>query len=321
MMKSFALKKNKAFTVFMFCSIVQLLTARNIQSDNVIFALSGQEASVIGMVDSSSTEMIIPLYVEYADKVFDVTSINDRAFIGHNNLKKVSLPETIRRIGSLAFAFCDSLNQINITSTIDTICTDAFYNCFSLPVEDNIRYAGCFLVSISDNNAQELVIRDGCKWIGDNAISNCHELKKIIIPGSVKVIGNFAFSACDKLETIYIPDSVELISHSAFSACSSLKSIYLPEKTESYYFDLFIDCHNLNYIHINSKYPPIIIDDNNSHHPPINYFYRFNADSCRLVVPYGSKKHYKKAPGWNSFKKIVCKKHNKMTQCYACDLQ
>ena len=321
MMKSFALKRNKALTFFIFCSIVQLLTARNIQSGNVIFALSGQEASIIGMVDSSSTEMIIPLYVEYADKVFDVTSINDRAFIGHNKLKKVSLPETIRRIGSLAFAFCDSLNQINITSTIDTICTDAFYNCFSLPVEDNIRYAGCFLVSISDNNAQELVIRDGCKWIGDNAISNCHELKKIIIPGSVKVIGNFAFSACDKLETIYIPDSVELISHSAFSACSSLKSIYLPEKTESYYFDLFIDCHNLNYIHINSKYPPIIIDDNNSHHPPINYFFRFNADSCRLVVPYGSKKHYKKAPGWNSFKKIVCKKHNKMTQRYACDLQ
>ena len=321
MMKSFALKRNKALTVFMFCSIVQQLTARNIQSDNVIFALSGQEASVIGMVDSSSTEMIIPQYVEYADNVFDVTSINDRAFIGHNKLKKVSLPETIRRIGSLAFAFCDSLSQINITNTIDTICTDAFYNCFSLPVEDNIRYAGCFLVSISDINAQELVIRDGCKWIGDNAISNCHELKKIIIPGSVKVIGNFAFSACDKLETIYIPDSVELIYHSTFSACSNLKKIYLPEKTKSYFFDLFIDCYNLNCIYINSIYPPIIIDDNNSHHPPMNCFYRFNADSCRLIVPYGSKKHYKKAPGWNSFKRIVCKKHNKMTQRYACDLQ
>lgn len=305
MMKSFALKRNKALTVFMFCSIVQQLTARNIQSDNVIFALSGQEASVIGMVDSSSTEMIIPQYVEYADNVFDVTSINDRAFIGHNKLKKVSLPETIRRIGSLAFAFCDSLSQINITNTIDTICTDAFYNCFSLPVEDNIRYAGCFLVSISDINAQELVIRDGCKWIGDNAISNCHELKKIIIPGSVKVIGNFAFSACDKLETIYIPDSVELIYHSTFSACSNLKKIYLPEKTKSYFFDLFIDCYNLNCIYINSIYPPIIIDDNNSHHPPMNCFYRFNADSCRLIVPYGSKKHYKKAPGWNSFKRII----------------
>ena len=304
-MKSFASKRNKALTVFMFCSIVQLLTARNIQSDNVIFALSGQEASVIGMVDSSSTEMIIPKYVEYADNVFDVTSINDRAFISHNNLKKVSLPETIRRIGSLAFAFCDSLSQINITNTIDTICTDAFYNCFSLPVEDNIRYAGCFLVSISDINAQELVIRDGCKWIGDNAISNCHELKKIIIPGSVKVIGNFAFSACDKLETIYIPDSVELIYHSTFSACSNLKKIYLPEKTKSYFFDLFIDCYNLNCIYINSIYPPIIIDDNNSHHPPMNCFYRFNADSCRLIVPYGSKKHYKKAPGWNSFKRII----------------
>lgn len=282
-------------------------SSKNIQLNGISYSLKGQEASVIGLIDSTTTEIEIPQYIDYDNKKYKVTSVEEYAFTRNCCLIKVVLPETIRYIGPLAFAYCKNLNSINVSSRIDTICTDAFYKCKNLPVEDNIRYAGDFLVDVFEVDSKELFIREGCKWIGDNAFTNCHELRCVQMPNSVRVIGNFAFAGCDKMEEIVIPDSVELICHFAFSACADLRTICLPKNTQWYYYDIFIDCPKLNIIYLNSYRPPIILDDNNAHNPKIDFFYRFNSDNCTLVVPRGSKKKYKKAHGWNLFNKVICK--------------
>ena len=285
-------------------SLTEVHGKEQIHYEKLIYELSGDRASVVGWADSTYSQLIIPQTIVWDGKSFITTSIADNAFIRCRNLNSVVLPESIRRIGSLAFAFCTDLHEIIIPSTIDTICTDAFYRCDGLPIEGGIHYAGCFLANVSDCDAQHLVIREGCRFIGDNAFSECHKLISVKIPESVKVIGNFAFAGCNSLKQLYIPESVETIGSSAFAMCSVLEIIHLPANVQSYSFDLLIDCNSLKELYITSEYPPSIMDFVGTHNPAIDNFHRFNPERCVLYVPRDSRKLYRDSSGWRSFKKI-----------------
>lgn len=295
------------FLFFIWLSLLcfaQAQPAHLFQSEKIIYSFRGTEASVVGLIDSTSSEIVIPQTIERNGHFYNVTSVGNNAFVRCNNLKRIELPETINNIGSSAFAFCKNLSEISMPSAIDTICTDAFYQCNCLPIVDNIRYAGCFLVNVADCDVRELVVREGCKFVGDNAFSECHKLITVQIPNSVKVIGNFAFAGCSSLKQLSIPESVHTICFSAFAMCSGLESLRLPANAHGYPYDMLIDCYNLSELFLASRYPPFIEDNVESHNPAFDYYYRFNPQRCTLYVPRGSKKLYKDSSVWNSFKRI-----------------
>ncbi len=78
-------------------------------------------------------------------------------------------------------------------------------------------------------SAENVVIPDGVKEIGDNAFEMCGKLNGITIPKGVSCIGHSAFLKCLKLTSVSLPDSVSIIADHAFADCSGLKTLTLPQ--------------------------------------------------------------------------------------------
>ena len=100
----------------------------------------------------------------------------------------------------------------------------AFYSCSSLPVIDNIRYADTYLVEAVNKTLSIYTIKEGTRWIGREAFSDCSALSNITIPNTVLSIEGYAFVTCDCLLRITIPNSVTRIGDEAF-ICDKLAHV------------------------------------------------------------------------------------------------
>ena len=156
-----------------------------------------------------------------------VTSIGDYAFSGCGSLPVInniryagtyavgavdigqtsySIKEGTKWIGNNAFSGCSSLTSITFPESVISIGTSAFSNCGSLPVINNIRYAGNYAVGAVDKGQTSYSIKEGTKWIGNNAFSGCSSLTSITIPATVISIHNSAFENCNSLTSINVED-------------------------------------------------------------------------------------------------------------------
>lgn len=61
-----------------------------------------------------------------------VTAIGDYVFENCENLKSITLPETVKTIGMWAFAWCSNLKSISISSGLRSIGDYAFAGCSKL---------------------------------------------------------------------------------------------------------------------------------------------------------------------------------------------
>lgn len=122
--------------------------------------------------------------------------------VAGENLKSISLPNTISVIGGGAFKNCKNLERVDITSDyLDILGNEAFMNCTSLksifiPKLGNdeyhyhmeSRFSGC-------TNLSEVVLSEGVTSIGSYDFYNCPNLKYITIPESITFIAPYAFDS------------------------------------------------------------------------------------------------------------------------------
>ena len=129
----------------------------------------------------SSTEVIIPEFIEHKGENIPVTTIGGNAFDGCSSLTSVVIPNSVTTIGSCAFSGCSSLTSVVIPNSVTTIGDYAFSGCSSLT---------------------SVVIPNSVTTIGSCAFSGCSSLTSVVIPNSVTTIGSYAFSGYNYL-TIY----------------------------------------------------------------------------------------------------------------------
>ncbi|MBR3987886.1 MAG: leucine-rich repeat protein [Clostridia bacterium] len=137
-------------------------------------------------------------------------SICNFAFEHNSKLKKVTLPQSLKRIGNGAFSLCAKLEQINLPENLTYLGNGAFENCTKL---------------------KEINIPSGIEVLSECAF-NFSGLREVTIPSTIKAVGNHAFSSCQKLEKVIISEGVKYIEHSAFSNCPLLNDITLPDSLE-----------------------------------------------------------------------------------------
>ena len=154
-----------------------------------------------------------------------VTFIDDYAFYYCRDLKYVSLPNSLRRIGKSIFGECDSLQKLILTPNI-VLLQDGMCN---------------FCVSL-----KEVEIPNGIFFVGDNVFANCKSLTSVVIPQSIRSIGdsmfynsglqtaevntnigNGMFNSCSDLHTVVVHNA-STIGKKAFYRCENLTSVYLP---------------------------------------------------------------------------------------------
>jgi hypothetical protein len=132
-------------------------------------------------------------------------------------LKSISLPDSVKSIGSYAFSDC-GLESISIPDGVTSISEGTFSNCSSL---------------------ESISLPDSVTGIGRFAFSDCSGLTSVNIPEGVTIIRNSAFVRCSGLTNVSIPDSVTSIGKHAFADCDSLTSVEIPSSVKSIGDDAF----------------------------------------------------------------------------------
>ena len=121
--------------------------------------------------------------------------INDYAFHGCNGLKDITIPDGVTDIGEMAFGHCDSLTEIVIPDSVLNLAPYAFFSCDSL---------------------RDVSFTDSIGSLNQGVFLECSALKSVDIPEGITTIDNCAFSSCYQLEAVTIPNSVVSIGEYAF---------------------------------------------------------------------------------------------------------
>ena len=109
---------------------------------------------------------------------YDSIYNNGFIFYGCKNLKKIEIPEGVKRIPAYAFHACDYLEKVILPQTVATIEDNTFYECSRL---------------------KEIILPENATTIGAEAFANCTKLKKVWIDKNVSSIGDCAFLNCNAL--------------------------------------------------------------------------------------------------------------------------
>ena len=148
------------------------------------------------------------------------------------------------------YVYRNSIEKIEIGSSVESIASNAFYSCYSLTsiaIPDGVTrirdYAFSYCYSLSS-----IAIPDGVTSIASNAFRYCYSLISIEIPDGVTSIGDYAFSYCYSLTSITIPDGVTSIASNVFGYCYSLSSITIPNGVTSIASSVFYNCYSLSSI-------------------------------------------------------------------------
>lgn len=181
---------------------------------------------------------------------YGTTEINPEEFINNENIKFISIPETVIKIGNKSFYGCSSLTSIIVPNSVTEIGWGAFGQCISLKsiklsnditeIEDSL-FEFCFSLTSID-------IPDVITKIGENAFRHCRGLISIDIPYGVTEIGSNAFEYCSSLISVSIPQSISEIGRFTFSDCISLASIIIPNSVTKIGWFAFYGCHSLTSI-------------------------------------------------------------------------
>lgn len=143
-----------------------------------------------------------------------------RAYVG--NAADVAIPESVTRIGNLAFYEQDSIVTLTITQNVETIGKNAFQACRSLSV---VYFNADSCYNIGD------VRTVGYSTYWNPAFGWNRNLRTIIIGDSVKIIPPYAFSMCDSLRSVSLGTSLQSIGYSAFGGCTNVESVILRSST------------------------------------------------------------------------------------------
>ena len=228
-----------------------------------------------GVLYSKDVETLIRVPAGLRNTSFDVPSsvriIMDDAFSDNTELGKVSLPNTLLKIGTGAFSGCVSLREIDIPYGVTELENDTFLNCKSLSVIDfpnTVKRLGdnCFkgCTSLSDidlsnclvdigksafegcSALSSVVLPPGLVTMGESAFKGCNSLKEIDIPYGISRLEDMTFSGCSNLTIVSsIPPNLSFLGFSVFEGCYSLTEMSLPEGVKSIKNNTFKDCHRL----------------------------------------------------------------------------
>lgn len=149
-----------------------------------------------------------------------VREIADGAFRNNASLTTVHIPDSVERIGCMAFFGCDALSRVDGMKGVHEADNSAFnYTGFTsgdgTPFVVNGILFGTFLPKstvlprarmIASNafygyEAEELVFEDGLEIVGEGAFMDSF-LRRLVFPATLRQIGARAFASCGRLKEV-----------------------------------------------------------------------------------------------------------------------
>lgn len=140
-------------------------------------------------------EVVIPDSVMYEGINYPVTAINSWVFGERQGVTAVTLPATIRFIGSEGFYNMQGLMRVNYNGTIAQWCGIYFESYWSNPVvNSNARR-----LYIGGIEVVDLVVPEGVTSISRNAFREFNYIATVTLPSTLDTVGYDAFEGCNSL--------------------------------------------------------------------------------------------------------------------------
>ena len=196
--------------------------AAEAESDELLFKASSTDEFTVGdytykhvtgglsvtKYSGKSSYLTIPS----SQRGYAVVEIGLRAFEDNKNIKGVTIPSSIRKIGMYAFRGT-GLRSVTIPKTISNIGYDVFANCTDLTT---------------------VTFQDGMREIPSLALCDALSVHTVKIPKSITSIGTSAFQGTSIRSfdmTVLCPNVRKMGGHS-FSGCRGLSNVKLPSGLE-----------------------------------------------------------------------------------------
>ena len=268
-----------------------LASAEPVEVDGLNYLLNEEKKTAT--VTSSNYEgiLVIPETIHVGGKEYTITAIEGNAFNRNYRLMSITIPNTVKNIGSYAFYECSGLSNVKIGDGVETIGSYAFYRngLVSITIGKNISFIGeyafydCYgltQVYINDlkkwcqidfgslvanplyyahhlylnkKEVKELVIPEDITTIKDYAFAGGSSIKSLTIGDNVSSIGAYSFYQCSSLASVELASSITSISNYAFYECTELEEIQLPDDIEIIGESCFYGCSNLENLKLPSK--------------------------------------------------------------------
>lgn len=158
-----------------------------------------------------------------------ITGICDMAFYDCYDLVSVSIPNTVKYIGS-AFTNCSKLKSITLPDSLLTLGNFAFASCSSL---------------------KKIIIPKKIKVIPAAAFQYCENLSSVVIPNGVKTIEQGAFQGT-AIKTLKIPKSVTTLGQDCFEGIK-ITHVSIPKNIKNMDVGIFYGCERLRYATYNTS--------------------------------------------------------------------
>lgn len=234
-------------------------------ADELEFEGTGDESSTVGLApaaDGGALDLSEGSEPEqettYADFVGNPEPVANEGFSGTisdgtlveytGTDTEVTIPESVKYIGSQAFSGNQTIVSVTLASSVETIGSYAFEYC---------------------SNLKTVKLNDGLKKIREGAFLDCQKLDGVSFPSTLTSIDEYAFQGCAGLTSVTIPATVTTIGYSAFYNCAGLTSVTVngPEKPraateidsnadDGYRSSIFMDCPKLEKAEVNGAYVP-----------------------------------------------------------------
>ena len=238
--------------------------------------------------------------IRFADSYSNPTFYSHKLFINGKVVTSVNIT-TATRIRGYAFQNCDNIKTVSIGDSVESIGEGAFNGCsaitsIKLPfvgggtsktanrstlfgyIFGKDYYAGAIATYQSYSSAysssstfylpstlKSVTITGGDLFYG--AFSDCDKLTTIELPESTSYIPTEAFYSCSSLIQIEIPNGAFSIEKEAFRGCSNLKDVYIPDSILSIGESAFNGCtklENVYYMGSQSDWDSLNIGSSNS---------------------------------------------------------
>ncbi len=184
-----------------------------------------------------------------------LVSIAANAFI-HTDLRTVTFPASLERLGQYAFYNNSSLKTVVFKSAVrgfegDNDDRDSLHLTnlnpdvwYALHGQLGDVFASCTVLD-------SVTFADNQEFVGKNMFYGCTSLKNVKLGIGMTEIRRHAFYSCTALRGIELPSSLETIATSAFQLCTDLRTITFPSSVLTIGVNAFRGNQNLKTVTFN----------------------------------------------------------------------
>lgn len=202
--------------------------------------------SVSPMVYTSKLKTAGPVGGGY-DIEFAWSDIIPDAAFSDMQLMEVTLPDTVKKIGSMSFYSCYGLSSVAFPSSLEEIGAYAFAgtSLSEVILPNSITKLG-ESVFYDCASLQSVTIPETILFLPEKLFYNCRNLSEITISPNLISIGDYSFYSCTNLSEIDLPDSLEQIGVGSFSGCTKLSAVAIPNRITTIKASSFCNCDSLS---------------------------------------------------------------------------